>query len=130
MRTIRDLIAGQKPTHAAQEELTACLFCSADLTASATYKKHRVCGSCHYHYTLPANRRIALLVDDDTFHELDHTLTWLDPLSFSGRVRYRDRLEEARQQGPRSLHPSLGPDAGSGLGPASGCQRATSDKGT
>ena len=59
------------------------------------------------------------------------SFTRLHPLAWRYRLRHlKHPGTPPRQQGPRSLHLSLGADAGSGLGPASGSQRATSDEGT
>ena len=47
---------------------------------------------------MPARLRIEQLADPHTFREHDRSLISSDPLSFSDRVSYQERLEEARRR--------------------------------
>lgn len=47
-----------------------CPSCAADLVMDELFASHRVCGSCHRHFSLPARERLALLTDPDTFEEI------------------------------------------------------------
>ncbi len=47
-----------------------CPSCEADLVADEMFASHRVCGSCHRHFSIPARERLALLIDPDTFEEI------------------------------------------------------------
>ena len=69
-----------------------CLVCDADLTDSGLYADYRVCHLCRFHYSMTARERIASLADSGTFRETNRSIISLDPLSFSSRVSYRDRL--------------------------------------
>ena len=69
-----------------------CLVCGANLKDSPLYARYRVCHLCRFHYTLTARDRIASLADSGTFREINRSLTSIDPLSFSSRVPYRQRL--------------------------------------
>jgi len=69
-----------------------CLACSAPLVDAALYSQYRVCPSCRFHYGLTARDRISLLADPGTFQETHRSIVSLDPLSFSSRVPYRERL--------------------------------------
>ena len=69
-----------------------CLVCDADLSDSALYADYRVCHLCRFHYSMTARERIASLADSGTFRETNRSIISLDPLSFSSRVSYRDRL--------------------------------------
>jgi acyl-CoA carboxylase subunit beta len=73
-----------------------CRRCGADLSASSTWQRLRVCSTCRYHGTLSARRRIDLLLDEGSFREVHQALHSVDPLLFSDRVPYSARLEEAR----------------------------------
>jgi acetyl-CoA carboxylase carboxyl transferase subunit beta len=75
-----------------------CRRCGADLSASSTWKRLRVCSACRYHGTLSARRRIDLLLDEGSFREVHQSLQSVDPLLFSDRVPYSARLEEAREK--------------------------------
>lgn len=53
------------------DDLTlTCPSCAADLVMDALFATHRVCGSCHRHFSIPAQERLALLTDPDTFEEI------------------------------------------------------------
>ena len=69
-----------------------CLVCDADLSDSGLYADYRVCHLCRFHYSVTARERIASLADSGTFRETNRSIISLDPLSFSSRVSYRDRL--------------------------------------
>ena len=75
-----------------------CRRCSADLSASSTWQRLRVCSHCRYHGTLSARRRIDLLLDEGSFREAHQSLSSIDPLLFSDRVPYSARLDEARSK--------------------------------
>ncbi|HEV2125015.1 MAG TPA: acetyl-CoA carboxylase carboxyltransferase subunit beta, partial [Chloroflexota bacterium] len=55
----------------------------------------KVCQKCGYHARFNAQERIALLLDPDTFEELDPGLRSADPLHFApeGRESYSQKLE-------------------------------------
>jgi acyl-CoA carboxylase subunit beta len=57
-----------------------------------------VCGKCRYHFQLTAAERIDLLADPESFKASNPTLVSVDPLVFTDRVSYRDRLERARRE--------------------------------
>lgn len=49
-----------------------------------------------YHFPLSADKRIELLCDDGTFHELWTDIETVDALGFQGDVSYADKLEKSR----------------------------------
>ncbi len=61
-------------------------------------QKLRVCGTCGYHFTLPARERIALTADPGTFEELWPNLLAQDLLGFHDRVPYGEKLAATRQK--------------------------------
>jgi acetyl-CoA carboxylase carboxyl transferase subunit beta len=76
----------------------ACPSCGADQAASEHYRRYRLCQGCGHHFPIAARERLRLLLDEGTFREADADLTSLDPLVFTDRVPYSQRLSEARQQ--------------------------------
>ena len=76
-------------TFAARE---TCLVCETSLVDSDFFAQSKVCPACHFHYTMTARERISSLADPGTFRESNRNVTSLDPLSFSSRVSYRQRL--------------------------------------
>ena len=81
-----------KETQESAEARDTCLACDVDIANASLYLRYRICPECRFHYTLQARERIDLLVDEGTFKEINRSITSLDPLSFSSRVPYRQRL--------------------------------------
>ena len=75
-----------------------CLFCGINLSESEIYHRYQVCPECRFHHSLPARQRIALLADPGSFKEINQFLTSIDPLSFSGKEPYEERLHEAQRR--------------------------------
>ena len=70
----------------------ACFVCDARLPGSDLYTRYRVCHVCHFHYSMTARERIDSLIDPSSFREINRSITSLDPLSFSSRIGYRQRI--------------------------------------
>ncbi len=73
-----------------------CLACGADLSGSELYHRYRVCERCRFHHSISARERIELITDPGSFKEVNRSLPSLDPLSFSERVPYQERIIEAQ----------------------------------
>jgi acyl-CoA carboxylase subunit beta len=76
---------------------STCPACSTP-TEGTAWQRYRVCGKCRYHFQLSAAERIDLLADPESFKASNPTLVSVDPLVFTDRVSYRDRLERARRE--------------------------------
>ena len=73
-----------------------CESCGAMLFRKEFEQRLRVCGTCGYHFTLPARERIALTADAGTFAELWPDLQAQDLLGFNDRVPYGEKLIQTR----------------------------------
>jgi acetyl-CoA carboxylase carboxyl transferase subunit beta len=80
------------------EEEECCLYCGVDLSSSESHLRYRVCPQCGFHHSISARQRIDLLADPGSFREAHRFLTSLDPLSFSGREPYEERIHEAQRR--------------------------------
>ena len=69
-----------------------CLVCDTSLASADLYTQFRVCPVCRFHYSMSARERITCLADPQTFREINRLLITLDPLSFSSRVSYKQRI--------------------------------------
>ncbi len=69
-----------------------CESCGAMLFRKEFEQKNRVCGTCGYHFTLPARERIALTADPGSFEEMWKDLRAHDVLGFNDRVPYAEKL--------------------------------------
>ncbi len=76
----------------------SCPSCGADLSQSDVYKRLRVCEFCQCHLRMTAHQRIDALIDEGSFRESHRWLASVDPLSFSDRISYDKRLEEAHRK--------------------------------
>lgn len=88
----------QQPTVTHPREITQCPKCSEPLPESDLYRNYRICPSCRHHFSLPAMDRIGMLVDEGSFREVNKWLASIDPLSFTDKVPYRQRLQEAQRR--------------------------------
>ena len=75
-----------------------CENCGTMLFRKEFEAKLRVCGTCGYHFTLPARERIALTADPGTFEEQHAGLIAEDRLHFVDRVPYAQKLEAVRKK--------------------------------
>lgn len=95
VRNISDILntvisAGNGGVEASVREV--CLVCSQNMALSDLYASLRVCPICRFHYSLTARERIESLVDAESFREINRSITSLDPLSFSSRGSYKQRI--------------------------------------
>ena len=73
---------------------TKCEECGEIIYNKTLEEDFKVCPKCAYHFTLSAPERIALLVDEGTFREMDKELCSADPLEFRGPKSYIAKLKE------------------------------------
>ena len=69
-----------------------CLVCDQSMAFSDLYATLRVCPICRFHYSLTARERIESLADTESFREINRSISSLDPLSFSSRGSYKQRI--------------------------------------
>ncbi|MGI6452147.1 MAG: acetyl-CoA carboxylase, carboxyltransferase subunit beta [Syntrophomonadaceae bacterium] len=72
-----------------------CPGCSAHLWEKDLKDNHQVCPRCSHHFTLGARERINMIVDPDSFNEIDADLASFNFLGFPG---YDEKLALAREQ--------------------------------
>src|SRR5258707_15726450 len=75
-----------------------CPACGTVHSRAVLEENLYVCPQCKHHISMPSHARIATLVDEGTFIELDHSLVSVDPLEFADLRSYRARLQEARRE--------------------------------
>jgi acetyl-CoA carboxylase carboxyl transferase alpha subunit len=86
----QDIVAASVPL----EPRSHCLACEASLIDDVGFLRLKVCTACGFHYTLTARERIEQFADAASFKELNASLISLDPLSFSNKSSYRDKLRQ------------------------------------
>lgn len=75
-----------------------CDGCGEMVYAAEFESNWRVCKKCGRHHTLPARRRVMLLIDEGTFEEHDAQVQPVDILKFKDTKRYRDRIKAAQKE--------------------------------
>jgi len=71
-----------------------CEGCRETLYVKELEKNLRVCPKCAFHFRLPADDRLRLLLDGEKFQPLFGDVRPCDPLKFRDSKKYRDRLKE------------------------------------
>ncbi|MCC6407937.1 MAG: acetyl-CoA carboxylase carboxyltransferase subunit beta [Planctomycetes bacterium] len=72
-----------------------CENCGQMIYRKELEEKARVCPACEFHFTLPGKERIALLIDEGTWHEYFTDIRALDRLEFNDQVPYLDKVRRA-----------------------------------
>ena len=61
-----------------------------------------VCNACNYHFRIPVERRIEILFESENFKEIELEKPDDDPLNFTDKKKYKDRLKEYRKKTNRN----------------------------
>ena len=85
-------VVGRRDGDDGGPERDSCLVCSTDLLTSDLFARNRICPVCNFHYSMTARERIDSLADPGSFRETNRRVTSLDPLSFSSKVSYKERI--------------------------------------
>ena len=78
--------------------MVSCPNCGAEHSTAALDERLYICSACNHYLTMPSRARIAELAEPGTFRELDRKFVSVDPLKFTDRKSYRERLKEARAE--------------------------------
>jgi len=97
-RTWQDVIDTGK-----RGDVPAGLWMRCPSCESMSYRKQveqnlHVCPDCDHHYRIDADERVRQLCDPGSFEELWADLSPSDPLKFTDRVPYRERLKAVQKQ--------------------------------
>ncbi|MFN3739565.1 MAG: acetyl-CoA carboxylase, carboxyltransferase subunit beta [Thermodesulfovibrionales bacterium] len=76
-----------------------CENCKEIVYKKEVEKNLQVCPKCNYHFRISAIERLALLLDSNTFEEMDANLFPADPLQFNdGNKSYPEKLKEYQEK--------------------------------
>lgn len=73
-----------------------CLGCENSQYKRLVEERLQVCPECNFHFEISGRERISILLDENSFVEHFEDLAPTDPLNFSARRSYRERLKEAQ----------------------------------
>lgn len=75
-----------------------CRNCDSTIFTMQKEKNLFICPNCGYHNPMPADKRIELLTDSGSFHELYANLESVDTLKFEGVASYTEKLASNKKK--------------------------------
>ncbi|HKK01384.1 MAG TPA: acetyl-CoA carboxylase, carboxyltransferase subunit beta [Desulfuromonadales bacterium] len=72
-----------------------CKNCNEIIYTKEIERNLNVCPKCDYHFRISARERIALVLDEGSFEEMDAHMQSVDFLDFKDSKRYKDRIKSA-----------------------------------
>lgn len=97
-RSWQDVIDAQERSDVPKGLWSRCPACEAMCFVKQVQQNLDVCPMCDHHFPVDAARRITQIVDPDSFEELWEDLAPADPLKFTDRKPYKERLKEEQQK--------------------------------
>ena len=74
-----------------------CPKCKTIITTEEHQQNSHCCVNCNYHSRIGSKEYFELLFDNNKFTELDANMTSLDPLKFSDKKKYTDRVKSMQK---------------------------------
>jgi acetyl-CoA carboxylase carboxyl transferase subunit beta len=100
-----NIFGSKKPDAAVtetQNQWIKCPKCTSLMYYKEVEAQLNVCPKCNHHFRISAEKRIASIVDEGSFVEMDGTLAPIDPLKFSDKKSYKKRIDEAKSKTGKS----------------------------
>ena len=96
----------KRPTKTGEDGSPAGLWLKCDNCDNQIYRKDLVangylCPECSYHYRMPAEERLKLLVDEGSFEQWSGGIQAQDPLEFVDTLPYPERLKRSQEKQER-----------------------------
>ena len=73
---------------------TKCEECGELIYNKKLEENLKVCHKCNFHFTLGAQDRVSIMLDENSFTEMDSEMEPLDPLGFEGPKTYKEKIEQ------------------------------------
>ncbi len=98
MAWFRKKKAGIAPVEQKQVQMpegvwTKCKNCDEIIYAKEIERNLNVCPKCDYHFRISARERIALILDEGSFVEMDSGIQSIDFLDFKDSKKYKERIK-------------------------------------
>jgi acetyl-CoA carboxylase carboxyl transferase subunit beta len=75
-----------------------CKNCNEIIYSKEIERNLNVCPKCNYHFRISAKERIALVLDEGSFVEMDANMRSVDFLEFKDSKKYKDRINAAMKK--------------------------------
>lgn len=76
---------------------TKCEECKELIYNKKLEENLKVCPKCSFHFTLGAQERVKLILDDGSFEEMDAAMESLDPITFEGPKTYKEKMKKDQE---------------------------------
>ena len=93
-----DFIKSSKKVEIPQGLWEKCPGCGEVVHHFELSDNFHVCPKCDHHFTIGARERLALLLDPDSFEEMDANMLSVDTLKFQGMAAYTERLKTYQEK--------------------------------
>lgn len=75
-----------------------CDGCKSVVYKKQVEEKHNVCPECNHHFRISTHERINITLDKGSFEEYWNDMMSADPLNFTDRMKYKDRIESEQKK--------------------------------
>ncbi|MFQ5863308.1 MAG: acetyl-CoA carboxylase, carboxyltransferase subunit beta [Candidatus Brocadiales bacterium] len=75
-----------------------CAACKGLVYKKAMEERLDVCPECNHHFRISARRRIKIILDEGSFEELWANMLPVDPLEFTDRISYKERVASEQEK--------------------------------
>ena len=75
-----------------------CPDCGEVLYSGILEQNFYTCSNCNYHLRMPSHLYKKLLLDEDSYEEIEENLESVDMLKFNAQKKYKDQIQEAQKK--------------------------------
>jgi acetyl-CoA carboxylase carboxyl transferase subunit beta len=85
----------EKPSRVPEGLWIKCEGCQQIIWHKEIDRNSNVCPKCNFHFRIPSEERIRMLLDDGAYNELGQNVVSVDVLRFRDTKKYKDRLQSS-----------------------------------
>jgi acetyl-CoA carboxylase carboxyl transferase subunit beta len=75
-----------------------CEACKGSVYKKAMEERLDVCPECNHHFRIPARKRVQITLDEGSFEELWADMRPVDPIEFTDRMGYKERVAKEQEK--------------------------------
>ncbi|MGR3295278.1 MAG: acetyl-CoA carboxylase, carboxyltransferase subunit beta [Candidatus Bathyanammoxibius sp.] len=75
-----------------------CEACKGSVYKKAMEERLDVCPECNHHFRIPARKRVQITLDEGSFEELWADMRPVDPIEFTDRISYKERVTKEQEK--------------------------------
>jgi acetyl-CoA carboxylase carboxyl transferase subunit beta len=75
-----------------------CEACKGSVYKKAMEERLDVCPECNHHFRIPARKRVQITLDEGSFEELWADMHPVDPIEFTDRIGYKERVTKEQEK--------------------------------